>query len=74
MLIRSNGLAIVSSSLSLPESSKLNYEIWPSTSEWVEKTLGIESRRQISGDKNSLIYVLRPRKIPSNLLIKNPRY
>jgi hypothetical protein len=37
MLIKSNGLSIVGSSLSLPDSSKLNYEIWPSTSEWVKK-------------------------------------
>jgi len=62
MLIRSNGLSIVGSSLSLPESSKLNSEIWPSTSEWVEKTLGIESRRHISGSEKLIDFCITSAK------------
>lgn len=51
MLIRSNGLSVVGSSLSVPSKSILNREIWPSTAEWVEKILGIKSRMHISGEE-----------------------
>ena len=51
MLIKSRGLSVIGSSLSLPASSLLNEEIWPSSAEWVEETLGIRSRRHISSEE-----------------------
>ena len=47
MVIRSSGLSVIGSSLRLPSSSKLNGGIWSSTLKWVEKILGIKSRRHI---------------------------
>lgn len=52
MLLTSSGLRVIGASLSVPKKSFTNNNIWPESSEWVEKNLGIQERRHISGTES----------------------
>ena len=47
MKIKTTGLKVVGSSLSVPKNNLENQEIWPETKQWVEDNLGIKSRSHL---------------------------